>query len=137
MLDEIKGRALTAANDLLRFTRRIFAFGVRRRFLLSNPAADLSPRLDAGGTERPRSRALSSDELAQLFDQIRETPSFGEDNFLAIDSILPWCRKSSIGSSACGCWQPAANTSSRSAAGTLASECRTSASTHSTSPCNA
>jgi hypothetical protein len=49
MLDEIKGRAPAAANDLLRFTRRIFAFGVRRRFLLSNPAADFSPRLDAGG----------------------------------------------------------------------------------------
>jgi len=45
MLDEIKGRAPAAANDLLRFTRRIFAFGVRRRFLLSNPAADFSPRL--------------------------------------------------------------------------------------------
>ena len=59
MLDEIKGRAPTAANDLLRFTRRIFAFGVRRRFLLSNPAADFSPRLDAGGTERPRSRAAA------------------------------------------------------------------------------
>jgi hypothetical protein len=43
MLDEIKGRAPTAANDLLRFTRRIFAFGVRRRFLLSNSAADFSP----------------------------------------------------------------------------------------------
>jgi integrase len=91
MLDEVKGRAPTAANDLLRFTRRIFAFGVRRRFLLSNPAADFSPRLDAGGTERPRSRALSSDELAQLFEKIRETPSFGEDNFLAIKLLLALC----------------------------------------------
>lgn len=91
MLDEIKGRAPTAANDLLRFTRRIFAFGVRRRFLLSNPAADFSPRLDAGGTERPRSRALSSDELAQLFERIRETPTFGEDNVLAIKLLLALC----------------------------------------------
>jgi transposase-like protein len=57
LLDELKVRAPTAANDLLRFTRRIFAFGVRRRFLPSNPAADFSPRLDAGGTERARSRA--------------------------------------------------------------------------------
>jgi integrase len=91
LLDEIKGRAPTAANDLLRFTRRIFAFGVRRRFLLSNPAADFSPRLDAGGTERPRSRALSSDELVQLFEKIRETPSFGEDNLLAIKLLLALC----------------------------------------------
>ena len=91
MLDEIKGRAPTAANDLLRFTRRIFAFAVRRRFLMSNPAADFSTCLDAGGTERPRSRALSSDELAQLFEKIRETPSFGEDNFLAIKLLLALC----------------------------------------------
>lgn len=59
LLDGIKSRAPSAANDLLRFTRRIFAFGVRRRLVTSNPAADFSPRLDAGGTERPRSRALS------------------------------------------------------------------------------
>ena len=91
LLDDLKGRAPTAANDLLRFTRRIFAFGVRRRFLLSNPAADFSPRLDAGGTERPRSRALSSDELAQLFEKIRETASFGEDNLLAVRLLLALC----------------------------------------------
>ena len=30
VIDEVKGRAPTAANDLLRFTHRIFAFGVRR-----------------------------------------------------------------------------------------------------------
>jgi len=91
LLDELKGRAPTAANDLLRFTRRIFAFGVRRRFVLSNPAADFSPRLDAGGIERPRSRALSFDELAQLFEKIRGTPNFGEDNLLAIKLLLALC----------------------------------------------
>jgi integrase len=91
LLDDLKGRAPTAANDLLRFTRRIFAFGVRRRYVLSNPAADFSPRLDAGGIERPRSRALSFDELAQLFEKIRETPSFGEDNLLAIRLVLALC----------------------------------------------
>jgi integrase len=97
LLDELKGRAPTAANDLLRFTRRIFAFGVRRRFVLSNPAADFSPRLDAGGIERPRSRALSFDELAQLFEKIRETPNFGEDNLLAIKLLLALCvRKSEL-----------------------------------------
>ncbi len=91
LLDELKERAPTAANDLLRFTRRIFAFGVRRRFVLSNPAADFSPRLDAGGIERPRCRALSSDELAELFEKIRGTPSFGEDNLLAIRLLLALC----------------------------------------------
>lgn len=91
LLDELKGRAPTAANDLLRFTRRIFAFGVRRRFVLSNPAADFSPRLDAGGVERPRSRALSFDELTRLFEKIRGTPSFSEDNLLAIRLLLALC----------------------------------------------
>lgn len=91
LLDELKERAPTAANDLLRFTRRIFAFGVRRRFVSSNPAADFSPRLDAGGTERSRNRALGIDELAQLFEKIRETPSFGEDNLLAIKLLLALC----------------------------------------------
>lgn len=91
LLDGIKARAPTAANDLLRFTRRIFAFGVRRRLVTSNPAADFSPRLDAGGTERPRSRALSLDELAQLFERIRETPNFGADNLLAIKLLLALC----------------------------------------------
>ena len=89
LLDELKGRAPTAANDLLRFTRRIFAFGVRRRFVLSNPAADFSPRLDAGGIERPRSRALSFDELAQLFEKIRETRN----------SVRTTCARSSC------CWR--------------------------------
>ena len=91
VLDELKGRAPTAANDLLRFTRRIFAFGVRRHFVPSNPAADFSPRLDAGGTERPRSRALGYDELTRLFEKIRETPNFGEDNLLAIKLLLALC----------------------------------------------
>jgi integrase len=91
LLDDVKVRAPTAANDLLRFIRRIFAFGVRRRLVPSNPAADFSPRLDAGGTERPRRRALSSDELVQLFEKIRATPNFGDDNLLAIKLLLALC----------------------------------------------
>jgi len=91
VIDEIKGRAPTTANDLLRFTRRIFAFGVRRRMVPVNPAADFSPHLDGGGTERPRSRALSLNELAQLFEKIREVPTFGTDNGLALKLLLALC----------------------------------------------
>ncbi|MFO1505312.1 MAG: site-specific integrase, partial [Steroidobacteraceae bacterium] len=91
VLDDLKGRAPTAANDLLRFTRRIFAFGVRRRIVPSNPAADFSPRLDAGGTERPRSRALGAEELTRLFEKMRKTPNFGEDSLLAIKLLLALC----------------------------------------------
>ena len=91
MLDGLKNRAPTSANDLLRFTRRIFAFGVRRRVVPSNPAADFSPRLDAGGTEKARSRALSTDELGVLFEAIRKSPTFGGDNLLAIKLLLALC----------------------------------------------
>jgi integrase len=91
LLDGLKTRAPTAANDLLRFARRIFMFGLRRRILRSNPAADLTPRLDAGGTERPRNRALSQDELATLFEAIRATPAFGNENLLAIRLPLALC----------------------------------------------
>lgn len=90
-IDDLKKRAPTAANDLLRFTRRIFAFGVRRRLVPSNPAADFSPRLDGGGTERARSRVLSTEELAVLFEKIRETATFGGDNLLAIKLLLALC----------------------------------------------
>jgi integrase len=91
LIDAVKIRAPAAANDLLRFTRRIFAFGVRRRIVPSNPAADFSPRLDGGGTERPRDRALSTDELVQLFHKIRETDNFGGDNLLAMKLLLALC----------------------------------------------
>ncbi|HEY1766005.1 MAG TPA: hypothetical protein VGG26_00020 [Terracidiphilus sp.] len=56
-----------AANDLLRFARRIFAFGVGRHVVPINPIVDFSPRLDAGGPEKSRSRALSHEELIKLF----------------------------------------------------------------------
>jgi integrase len=91
VIDELKVRAPTAANDLLRFIRRIFAFGVRRRVVPINPAADFSPRLDGGGTERPRSRALRLDEVAQLFEKVRATPSLGTGNRLALKLLLALC----------------------------------------------
>jgi integrase len=91
VIDEVKRRAPTSANDLIRFIRRIFAFGVRRRMVPSNPVSDFSPRLDGGGTERPRNRALSLAELAQLFEKIRETPSFGAENRYALELLLALC----------------------------------------------
>jgi integrase len=53
--------------------------------------ADFSPRLDAGGPERSRSRALTHEELITLFESIRNTPSFGGDNLLAIKLLLALC----------------------------------------------
>ena len=65
---------------LLHFTRRIFAFGVRRRFLSSNPAADFSPRLDAGGTELPRNRALGGVRSRRAFAVWRSVAPAGGEN---------------------------------------------------------
>jgi hypothetical protein len=60
--DELKGRTPTAANDLLRFTRRIFASGVRRRLVRSRKRAmhfgseRSAPGISPSGRKRPRGR---------------------------------------------------------------------------------
>jgi integrase len=87
LLGKVSKRAPTAANDLLRFMRRVFRFGVRRRLLASDPVADFD-QSDAGGPERKRRRALSRTELEHLFKSLRESPSFGGENFLAIKLLL-------------------------------------------------
>lgn len=93
---------LTASNDLLRFMSRVFAFGVRRRLLTVNPAAGFTPRLDAGGTEKPRDRALTLEEMTQLFEAIRQTSTFGGDNLLAVRLLLALCVRK--GELLAACW---------------------------------
>jgi integrase len=97
LLDGVRYRTPTVANDLLRFARRIFSFGVRRQIVPINPVAEFAPRLDAGGPEKSRSRALSHEELIRLFESIRETETFGGDNLLAVKLLLALCvRKSEL-----------------------------------------
>lgn len=91
MLDGVKRRYPSVANQLLRTTRRIFSFGVRRRIVQNNPTFDLSQRLDAGGTEKSRSRNLNHDELARLFAAFRNTPAFGTENLLTTKLLLALC----------------------------------------------
>jgi integrase len=91
LLDRVKERAPTSANDLLRFAKRIFTFGVKRHIVTGNPAAGFTPKRDAGGTERARKRALSRDELVRLFESIRKTTTFGGDNLLALKLLLALC----------------------------------------------
>jgi integrase len=70
---------------------------VKRHVITGNPVAGFTPKDDAGGTERARSRALSREELEQLFAAIRKAPTFGGDNLLAIKLLLALCvRKSEL-----------------------------------------
>lgn len=82
--------APTVANDALRYLFRMFHFAVKRKWIEMNPAYgfDIS---DAGGTEHPRERWLSRDELAILATDMRETMNFGRINELAVWLLLALC----------------------------------------------
>ncbi|MCL7679212.1 site-specific integrase, partial [Klebsiella pneumoniae] len=59
MLQKIVQRgAPTVANDVLRWTRRIFDYGIRRHMLETNPTGAFEID-DAGGQEKSRERWLS------------------------------------------------------------------------------
>jgi integrase len=79
--------APTIANDVLRWTRRMFNYAMKRRWVNGNPAAtfDLS---DAGGSEEARTRALSRDEVTKLFEAMRKTPGFSVENFHTFKLLL-------------------------------------------------
>jgi integrase len=84
-----KHPALT--NDLLRYLKAVFSFGIRRHRVTGSPVASFTPRLDAGGQERPRTRILSEDELKTLFAAMSSTPTLGADNALIIKLLLATC----------------------------------------------
>lgn len=67
----VKRGAPTMANDVLRWCKRIFNFGLKREYLIGNPAAAFEI-VDAGGQERSRNRWLDQDELKLLFSAMRE-----------------------------------------------------------------
>ena len=88
MLETIVERgAPTIANDVLRWTKRMFDFAIKRHILQFNPASafDLS---DAGGKEEARERALSREELVTLFAAMRKTKGFASINELTIKLLL-------------------------------------------------
>lgn len=88
MLESIVDRgAPTVANDVLRWTRRMFDYAIKRHIIQFNPASpfDLS---DAGGKEEARDRALSRDELVILFGAMRKTKGFSSINELTISLLL-------------------------------------------------
>ncbi|WP_077731901.1 site-specific integrase [Methylocaldum sp. 14B] len=83
----VKRGAPTIANDVLRWTRRMFDFAVKRYMVQYNPASafDLS---DAGGREEARDRALSREELVMLFEAMRDAKGFSHENMLTVKLLL-------------------------------------------------
>lgn len=79
--------APTIANDVLRWTRRMFNYAVKRELADGNPASafDLS---DAGGKEEARERWLTRDELVKLFAAMRKTPGLSQENALTFKLLL-------------------------------------------------
>ncbi|MBT9098774.1 tyrosine-type recombinase/integrase [Methylovulum psychrotolerans] len=83
----IKRGAPTMANDVLRWTRRLFDHAIKRNLLQYNPASafDLS---DAGGKETARSRALTRADLVALFEAMRNTKGFTQVNIITVRLLL-------------------------------------------------
>jgi integrase len=88
MLQAIVRRgAPTIANDVLRWTRRIFDYAIKRHLVQNNPVAafDLA---DAGGKEVARERTLSRNELVRLFAALRDAKGFTCENALTVKLLL-------------------------------------------------
>ena len=84
----VKRGALTVANDVLRWTKRIFDFAIKRHVVTFNPASafDLA---DAGGKEEARDRWLTSEEITKLFQAMRDkSGTFSVENLHAVRLLL-------------------------------------------------
>jgi integrase len=91
VLERVRTRYPALANDLLRYLRAIFAFAIRRHLLDGSPVGAFSARLDGGGKEVSRTRALSGEELSALFAAMRKEASFGGDNLMLVRLLLALC----------------------------------------------
>ncbi|MFS8173577.1 tyrosine-type recombinase/integrase [Vreelandella titanicae] len=73
----------TIANDALMYLKQLFNHGIKLGLITYNPASAFNVN-DAGGVEKSRNRALSTDELSKAFAVFRENhTSFTRDNYLA------------------------------------------------------
>ncbi|MCV1327369.1 tyrosine-type recombinase/integrase [Escherichia coli] len=91
MLQKIVQRgAPTVANDVLRWTRRIFDYGIRRHMLDTNPTGAFEID-DAGGQEKSRERWLSREELARFLQAMPMTKGFSRQNELTMKLLLVFC----------------------------------------------
>ncbi|STV21904.1 integrase [Klebsiella pneumoniae subsp. ozaenae] len=91
MLQKIVARgAPTIANDVLRWTRRIFDYGIKRHMLEINPTGAFEVA-DAGGQEKSRERWLTREELVKFFQAMRMAKGFSRENELTMKLILVLC----------------------------------------------
>lgn len=88
MLQSVVDRgAPTVANDVLRWVKRMFDFGIKRHYLDANPASAFNVA-DAGGKEKARDRWLSRDELATFFKAMETAKGFSKENELTLKLLL-------------------------------------------------
>lgn len=88
MLKAIVARgAPTTANDVLRWTKRMFDYALKREMIATNVAAvfDVS---DAGGKETSRDRWLTRAELGQLFIAMTNAKGWTHINTLTVKLLL-------------------------------------------------
>lgn len=84
----VKRGAPTIANDVLRWTKRIFDFAIKRHVVLYNPASAFDPS-DAGGKEESRDRWLTREEIIKLFQAMRDMlGTFSVENLYAVRLLL-------------------------------------------------
>ena len=78
----------TIANDCLLYCKQLFKHAVKLDLRTSNPAEAFSLD-DAGGAEKSRTRALSLEELEQVFQVFRDnTDQFARENYLAVALLV-------------------------------------------------
>lgn len=84
----VKRGAPTMANDVLRWCKRMFNYGIKRHYVEANPAAAFDTA-DAGGKEEARKRWLTQHELISLFQAMRDVAGrFTIENHLAVRLLL-------------------------------------------------
>ncbi len=79
--------APTVANDVLRWLRRMFDYGIKRHYVETNPASAFNVA-DAGGKEKARDRWLNRDELEAFFKAMETAKGFSKENELTLKLLL-------------------------------------------------
>ena len=88
MLKSIVARgAPTMATDVMRWTKRMFDYAVKREMVPYNPASAFDPS-DAGGKEESRTRWLTRTELAKLLTVMKTAKGWAHENTLTVKLLL-------------------------------------------------